>query len=74
MFIKAATIRLDYNYEGMMSLGLKISKSHSMLVNAFSDANWAGCPDGKINRWICSIPRIESYFMEISKTSYYVPV
>lgn len=28
-----------------MGLVLKISKSSSMLVSAFSDAVWAGCPD-----------------------------
>jgi histone deacetylase 1/2 len=29
------------------SLGLRFSKSPSMLVSAFSDADWAGCPDDR---------------------------
>jgi hypothetical protein len=30
-----------------MSLGLKLVKSESTLVSAFSDADWAGCPDDR---------------------------
>jgi hypothetical protein len=32
---------------GTQNLGLKIRKSNSMLVNAFSDADWAGCVDDR---------------------------
>ena len=28
-------------------LGLQITKSSSMLVTAYSDADWAGCPDDR---------------------------
>ena len=31
--------------QGTKSHGLKLGKSDSMLVSAFSDADWAGCPD-----------------------------
>ena len=30
-----------------MGLGIKIVKSPSMLVSAYSDADWAGCPDDR---------------------------
>lgn len=33
--------------QGTISLGIKISKSNSMLVSAFSDADWAGCPNDR---------------------------
>ena len=33
--------------QGTIDLGLKIRKSNSMLVSAFSDADWAGCPDDR---------------------------
>ena len=33
--------------QGTQSHGLKLCKSDSMLVSAFSDANWAGCPDDR---------------------------
>jgi histone deacetylase 1/2 len=33
---------------GTTSLGLRLSKSSSTTVSAFSDADWAGCPD---DRW-----------------------
>jgi hypothetical protein len=33
--------------QGTMGLGIKIRKSNSMLVSAFSDANWAGRPDDR---------------------------
>ena len=33
--------------QGTIGLGLKIRKSNSMLVSAFSDADWAGCPDDR---------------------------
>jgi histone deacetylase 1/2 len=32
---------------GTVSVGLRFSKSDSMLVSAFSDADWAGCPDDR---------------------------
>ena len=33
--------------QGTPGLGLKLCKSDSMLVSAFSDADWAGCPDDR---------------------------
>jgi histone deacetylase 1/2 len=33
--------------QGTITFGLKIGKSKSSLVSAFSDANWAGCPDDR---------------------------
>jgi histone deacetylase 1/2 len=33
--------------QGTVSLGLRLSKSSSILVSAFSDADWAGCPDDR---------------------------
>ena len=30
-----------------MNLGLKFRPSHSMMVSAFSDADWTGCPDDR---------------------------
>jgi histone deacetylase 1/2 len=33
--------------QGSVGLGIKIRKSDSMLVSAFSDADWAGCPDDR---------------------------
>ena len=32
---------------GTMSTGLKVTRSTSTLVSAFSDADWAGCPDDR---------------------------
>jgi hypothetical protein len=32
---------------GTISLGLRLSKSSSTVVSAFSDADWAGCPDDR---------------------------
>lgn len=32
---------------GTLSLGLRISKSSSMMVSAFSNAYWTGCPDDR---------------------------
>lgn len=32
---------------GTIGLGLRIGPSKSMLVSAFSDANWAGCVDNR---------------------------
>jgi histone deacetylase 1/2 len=33
--------------QGTISLGLRLSKSSSTIVSAFSDADWAGCPDDR---------------------------
>jgi hypothetical protein len=33
--------------KGSLGLGLRICKSMSMLISAFSDADWAGCPDDR---------------------------
>jgi histone deacetylase 1/2 len=33
--------------QGTTSLGLRLSKSSSTSVSAFSDADWAGCPDDR---------------------------
>ena len=33
--------------QGTKDHGLKLGKSDSMLVSAFSDADWAGCPDDR---------------------------
>nr|YP_003433855.1 hypothetical protein OrrupM_p18 [Oryza rufipogon]YP_514636.1 hypothetical protein OrsaiPp07 [Oryza sativa Indica Group]AAZ99329.1 hypothetical protein [Oryza sativa Japonica Group]AAZ99275.1 hypothetical protein [Oryza sativa Indica Group]AAZ99382.1 hypothetical protein [Oryza sativa Japonica Group]AER12982.1 hypothetical protein [Oryza sativa Indica Group]AER13050.1 hypothetical protein [Oryza sativa Indica Group] len=33
--------------KGSLGLGLRICKSDSTLVSAFSDADWAGCPDDR---------------------------
>jgi histone deacetylase 1/2 len=32
---------------GTISLGLRFSKSSSTMFSAFSDADWAGCPDDR---------------------------
>ena len=32
---------------GTISVGLRLSKCESVLVSAFSDADWAGCPDDR---------------------------
>ena len=33
--------------QGNVSIGLKLGKSSSTLVSAFSDADWAGCTDDR---------------------------
>jgi histone deacetylase 1/2 len=33
--------------KGTAAVGLKIRKSNSMLISAFADADWAGCPDDR---------------------------
>jgi histone deacetylase 1/2 len=33
--------------QGTVSLGLRLNKSASILVSAFSDVDWAGCPDDR---------------------------
>lgn len=42
----AVKIILRY-VKGTINFGLRIKKSTSMLVSAFSDADWAGCPDDR---------------------------
>jgi histone deacetylase 1/2 len=32
---------------GIISLGLRLSRSSSTIISAFSNANWAGCPDDR---------------------------
>lgn len=39
--------RILWYVRGSWNSGLKISKSDSMLVSAFSDADWAGCVDDR---------------------------
>jgi histone deacetylase 1/2 len=41
----AAVKRILRYVKGSLDLSLKIRKSSSMLVSAFADADWAGCPD-----------------------------
>lgn len=43
----AAVKRILRYVRGTLHLGLKIRKSLSTLVSAFTDANWAGCPDDR---------------------------
>jgi hypothetical protein len=33
--------------KGTIGVGLKITRSNSVLVSAFSDADWAGCSDDR---------------------------
>jgi histone deacetylase 1/2 len=35
--------------KGSLGFGLKICKSTSMLISAFSDADWASCPDDRLS-------------------------
>jgi histone deacetylase 1/2 len=43
----AAVKRILRYIRGTLKFGLKIRKSNSTLVSAFSDADWAGCPDDR---------------------------
>jgi hypothetical protein len=43
----SAVKRILRYVKGTINLGLKISPSKSMLVSAFSDADWAGCVDDR---------------------------
>jgi histone deacetylase 1/2 len=43
----AAVKRILRYVRGTLHLGLKIRKSPSTLVSAFTDADWAGCPDDR---------------------------
>lgn len=45
----AAVKRILRYIKGSLGLGLKFGKSTSMFVSAFSDADWAGCPDDRRN-------------------------
>jgi histone deacetylase 1/2 len=42
------TVKCILRYlRGTISLGLRLSKSSSTIISAFSDADWAGCPDDR---------------------------
>jgi hypothetical protein len=43
----AAVKRILRYVKGCTKVGLKIAKNSSLLVSAFSDADWAGCLDGR---------------------------
>jgi len=43
----SAVKRILRYVSGTIKLGLKIKRSHSTLVSAFSDADWAGCVDDR---------------------------
>jgi histone deacetylase 1/2 len=43
----SAVKRILRYVQGSLNLGLKFRPSHSMIVSAFSDADWAGCPDDR---------------------------
>jgi hypothetical protein len=43
----SAVKRILRYIQGSLTIGLKIRKSPSMLVSAFSDADWAGCVDDR---------------------------
>jgi hypothetical protein len=43
----AAVKRILRYVQGTLGLGLTFTKSSSMMVSAFSDADWAGCPDDR---------------------------
>nr|XP_051190553.1 uncharacterized mitochondrial protein AtMg00810-like [Lolium perenne] len=43
----SAVKRILRYLQGTISLGLKLSKFSSVLVSAFSDTDWAGCPDDR---------------------------
>jgi histone deacetylase 1/2 len=60
---------------GTISLGLHLSRSYSTIVSAFSDADWAGCPDDRRSTGgFCCILGNKSYFLECQKASYCVKV
>ena len=39
--------RIPRYIRGTINLGLRIGRSKSMMVSAFSDADWAGCVDDR---------------------------
>lgn len=43
----SAVKRILRYVKGTLHIQLKIGRSPSMLVSAFSDADWAGCPDDR---------------------------
>jgi len=43
----SAVKRILRYVRGTLSVGLRFQRSHSMIVSAFSDADWAGCPDDR---------------------------
>jgi len=43
----SAVKRILRYVQGTLNLGLKVRPSQSMMVSAFSDADWAGCPDDR---------------------------
>jgi hypothetical protein len=47
----AAVKRILKYVKGTIGMGLQITKSPSMLVSRFSDADWAGCLDDKRSTW-----------------------
>lgn len=50
--------------KGTLKLGVKFRKSESMMVGAFADADWAGCPDDR--RGLCCLSWTQSYFLVCS--------
>jgi histone deacetylase 1/2 len=48
MTVHWTTVKRILRYlRGTISLGLRLSKSSSTVVSAFSDVDWAGCPDDR---------------------------
>jgi histone deacetylase 1/2 len=43
----SAVKRILRYVQGTLSLGLKLGRSKSTMISAFSDADWAGCPDDR---------------------------
>ncbi|XP_066350370.1 uncharacterized mitochondrial protein AtMg00810-like [Miscanthus floridulus] len=43
----SAVKRILRYVQGTLNLGLKVRPSQSMMVSAFSDVDWAGCPDDR---------------------------
>jgi histone deacetylase 1/2 len=61
---------------GTISLGLRLSKSSSTVVSAFSNADWAGCPDDRRDRGGFAVyvgPNLV-FWNACSKTSYRIQV
>ena len=55
---------------GSTGAGLSICKSPSTTVSAFSDADWAGCPDDrKSTRGLCSVSWLQPCVMASKETS-----
>jgi hypothetical protein len=48
MHLRKTTVKHILRYlRGTISLGLRLSKSSSIVVSAFFDADWVGCPDDR---------------------------